>query len=82
MSASRRELNRLVALGSAAAVIGVPIVLVASTWQPLEPAPRGDQDTDDPDDALSEEPRNRNKRGRQDRHGGAGDGVPATIPSD
>ena len=50
MNPSRRDLSRLIALGSAAAVIGVPVVLVASTWEPLEPMPRnGRADADEPE---------------------------------
>ena len=81
MSASRRDLNRLVALGSAAAVIAIPIALVASTWQPLAPVPRGGaQDMSEPDDGPTEESPTRNRRGRQDRDG-KGDS-PSATPSE
>ena len=60
MSLSRRDLMRLVAFGSAAAVIGVPIVLMASTWKPLEPAPRGSSDEE------SDAPERTRRKDRQD----------------
>ena len=46
MNASRRDLTRLLALGAAAAVIGVPIGLMALTWMPLEPVPGNTRDDD------------------------------------
>ena len=69
MSPSRRDLARLIALGSAAGVIGVPIALVATTWTPLETSrrdtrtPLGEQE-EDGDAQQGNQGRNENNRRR------------------
>jgi hypothetical protein len=65
MSQSRRDLTRLVALGSAAGMIGIPIALIASTWQPLEPASSSRQSDDAEDEIRPENDRKRRRRGTE-----------------
>ena len=40
MNAPRRDVSRLLGLGAAAVIIGVPIGLAAMTWTPLESSRR------------------------------------------
>jgi hypothetical protein len=71
MSASRRDLTQLIALGSAACLIGIPIALIARTWTPLE-TPRRDMGTipgepeGNPNAQQGNRDRNQNNR-RRDR---------------
>jgi hypothetical protein len=65
MSKSRRDLTRLVALGSAAGMIGVPIALIASTWQPLESASSSRQSDDADEEIRLENDRKRRRRGTE-----------------
>lgn len=70
MNSSRREVNRIAALAAAVSVVGVPLALIATTWQPLEPAARGsdeEEDSEVPEDEVGEQPRTRERRGRKDR---------------
>jgi len=60
MNPSRRGLIRLFGVGSAAVVISVPIVLIASTWKPLEPPPSGSSDDE------AEQPERPRRRDRQE----------------
>ncbi len=59
---SRRNLTRLIALGSAAGVIGVPIALIAATWKPLEPLPSNRQADDVEEDVRPGNDRRRRRR--------------------
>jgi hypothetical protein len=83
MSHSRRDLTRLVALGSAAGVIGVPVALIASTWQPLEPTPSIRQNDDVEEESRPGNDRKRPRRGAEstpqirDASDRSGEGAPA-----
>jgi hypothetical protein len=71
MSASRRDLTHLIALGSAAGLIGIPVALVARTWIPLETSRRDTGTTpgepeSDLDVQQGNRDRNQNNR-RRDR---------------
>jgi hypothetical protein len=65
MSHSRRDLTRLIALGSAAGVIGVPVALIASTWQPLEPTPSNRQNDDVEEESRPGNDQKRPRRGTE-----------------
>jgi hypothetical protein len=83
MSHSRRDLTRLIALGSAAGVIGVPVALIASTWQPLEPTPSNRQIDDGEEESRPGNDRKRPRRGTEsssqlrDASDHSGEGAPA-----
>jgi hypothetical protein len=80
MNTSRRSATRLLAWGSAAGVIGVPIALMARTWTPLE-TPRRDTGStpgepgSDPDAQPGNRGRNADRRrepkAKTSRRGGA-----------
>jgi hypothetical protein len=65
MSHSRRDLTRLIALASAAGVIGVPVALIASTWQPLEPTPSNRKNDDVEEESRPGNDQKRPRRGTE-----------------
>jgi hypothetical protein len=80
MRATRRDVNRFIAIASTGLVIGTPIAYIASTWRPLEPPPRNRElNTEEPEAERTEEPTNRTRGSRRDRSRGAEE-TPAESP--
>jgi hypothetical protein len=83
MNPTRRDLTRLVTLGAAAVVLGIPLALIAVSREPLEPVPRGGRasageeepasDGEAEQGADEQDGRSRGRRGRRSR--GSDDGA-------
>ena len=70
MIASRRDMTRLIGLGAAVVIIGVPIGLVATTWTPLESSRRGraiPSGEPEAERGAQQENRDKNQNNRRER---------------
>jgi hypothetical protein len=87
VSTSRREVNRLLALGGAALVVAVPVAIIAASWEPLEPPPRRtrqnvEQDTAPaPEQSIEERAPEQTREPRQRRNRNRAEATPPSSPT-